>query len=84
VYVNDIALKRQFDQIVALYSSWGVSGIKFGFVQINTSRDTKRLLGYIRKCAEFKLMVNIHDLFRPSGYHRFLFLFPFPFPFPFF
>ena len=70
LYVNDIALRRQWKAILPLYSSWGVAGIKFGFVDLASSKDTARLMGYVRRCADFKLMVNIHDNFRPSGYSR--------------
>ena len=34
VYVNQRALYQDLDRILPLYNKWGISGIKFGFVQI--------------------------------------------------
>ena len=34
LYVNQRALQQQLDEILPLYKSWGISGIKFGFVQV--------------------------------------------------
>jgi len=70
LYVNDIALKKQFKEVLPVLASWGISGIKFGFVNLASSRDTKRILGYVRRCADYRLMVNIHDAYRPSGFSR--------------
>jgi len=67
-------LEKYIDEILLLYSYWGVSGIKFGFVKLQTPKDYIRILEYVRKCAEYKLMVNIHDYFRPTGYSRLIFI----------
>ena len=34
LYVNQRALQQQLDEILPLYKSWGIAGIKFGFVQV--------------------------------------------------
>jgi len=70
LYVNRRALEKQLDQILPLYQQWGVKGVKYGFVQVGTQQWTSFLHHAIRKAAEHKLMVNVHDEFRPTGYDR--------------
>jgi len=70
VYVNQRALYRELDQILPLYREWGVSGIKFGFVQVGNQMWTTWLHDAVRKCAAYSLMVDIHDEYRPTGFSR--------------
>lgn len=70
VYVNQRALYNQLDSILPLYRKWGIKGIKFGFVQIGNQQWTTWLHHAVRKCAEYGLMVDIHDEYRPTGYSR--------------
>ncbi|QUE49517.1 glycoside hydrolase family 97 catalytic domain-containing protein [Luteolibacter ambystomatis] len=70
LYVNQIALTRQIDEIAPLYQSWGAAGIKFGFVKVGPQGDTAWLHKAVAKCAEHKLMVDIHDEYRPTGVSR--------------
>lgn len=70
LYVNQIALTRQLDEIAPLYQSWGAAGIKFGFVKVGPQSDTAWLHKAVAKCAEHKLMVDIHDEYRPTGVSR--------------
>jgi len=70
VYVNQRALVQQLDSILPLYKKWGVKGIKFGFVQIGNQRWTTWLHEAVKKCAEYGLMVDIHDEYRPTGFSR--------------
>jgi len=70
LYVNRRALERQLDQILPLYESWGVKGVKFGFVQVGPQSWTEWLHQAVRKAAEHHLMVDIHDEYRPTGYSR--------------
>jgi alpha-glucosidase len=70
LYVNQRALAAQLDTILPLYHSWGVAGIKFGFVQVGSHRWTTWLHEAIRKCAKYQLMVDIHDEYRPTGFSR--------------
>ncbi|MCW1925052.1 glycoside hydrolase family 97 protein [Luteolibacter arcticus] len=70
LYVNQIALSQQLDEILPLYQSWGVAGIKFGFVHVGSQANTRWLHEAVRKCAEHQLMVNIHDEYRPTGVSR--------------
>ena len=70
LYVNRRALERQLDAILPLYKSWGVKGVKYGFVQVNSQRWTSWLHQAVRKAAEHRLMVDVHDEYRPTGYSR--------------
>ena len=70
LYVNQRALYRQLDEILPLYREWGISGIKFGFVQIGNQQWSTWLHDAVAKCAEYGLMVDIHDEYRPTGLSR--------------
>ena len=70
VYVNQRALYQELDQILPLYEKWGISGIKFGFVQIGSQEWTTWLHQAVRKCADHHIMVDIHDEYRPTGWSR--------------
>lgn len=70
VYVNQRALLQQLDEILPLYKKWGIKGIKFGFVQIGNQHWTIWLHDAVRKCAEYGIMVDIHDEYRPTGFSR--------------
>ena len=70
VYVNQRALYQELDKILPLYQKWGISGIKFGFVQIGSQEWTAWLHRAVRKCADYHIMVDIHDEYRPTGWSR--------------
>ena len=70
LYVNQRALQQQLDEILPLYKSWGIAGIKFGFVQVGSQVWTKWMHEAIKKCADYGLMVDVHDEYRPTGFSR--------------
>ncbi len=70
VYVNRRALEKQLDDILPLYQKWGIKGVKYGFVNVGSQHWTKWLHEAVRKAAKHKLMVDIHDEYRPTGYSR--------------
>jgi alpha-glucosidase len=70
LYVNQRALYWQLDEILPLYKSWGVDGLKFGFVQVGSQFWTAWLHEAVKKCARYGLMVDIHDEYRPTGFSR--------------
>ena len=70
VYVNQRALYQELDRILPLYQKWGISGIKFGFVQIGSQEWTTWLHNAVKKCADYHIMVDIHDEYRPTGWSR--------------
>ncbi len=70
VYVNQRALYNQLDDILPLYKEWGIKGIKFGFVQVGNQHWTTWMHNAVRKCAQYEIMVDIHDEYRPTGFSR--------------
>ncbi|MHB8898424.1 MAG: glycoside hydrolase family 97 protein [Thermoguttaceae bacterium] len=70
LYVNHLALEKQLDVILPLYRTWGVKGVKYGFVNVGSQQWTAWLHQAVRKAAENRLMVDIHDEYRPTGYQR--------------
>lgn len=70
VYVNRRALETQLDDILPLYQLWGLSGVKYGFVNVGSQEWTTWLHDAVRKAAKHELMVDIHDEYRPTGVSR--------------
>ncbi len=70
LYVNRRAMEKQLDEILPLYQSWGIAGVKYGFVHVGPQKWTIWLHDAVRKAAEHQLMVDIHDDYRPTGYSR--------------
>ena len=70
LYVNQHALQKQMRELFPLLHKWGVVGVKSGFVQYASHRWSVWLHDMVRYAAENKLMINIHDEFRPSGFSR--------------
>jgi alpha-glucosidase len=64
LYVNRRALERKLDEILPAFRDWGVSGIKFGFVQVGPQQVT------IKKAADYRMVVDVHDEYRPTGFSR--------------
>jgi alpha-glucosidase len=69
LYVNSIALSDP-DSLFALYQSWGVAGLKLGFVLEGTQAQTDQVIGFATTAAKYHLLVNQHDDLRPFGQDR--------------
>ncbi|GLR20018.1 glycoside hydrolase family 97 protein [Portibacter lacus] len=70
LYVNNRAMLKQLDQILPLYQSWGIAGVKYGFVNTGTQEYNAWLHDAVVKAANHKLLVDIHDDYRPTGFSR--------------
>jgi len=70
LYVNRRALEKQLDEVLPLYRQWGIKGVKYGFVNVGSQAWTAWLHEAVRKAADNRLMVDIHDEYRPTGYER--------------
>ncbi|MEO6231710.1 MAG: glycoside hydrolase family 97 N-terminal domain-containing protein [Ferruginibacter sp.] len=70
LYCNLQGLYAQSDSLFRVYHSWGIKGVKFGFVQVGSHRWTTWLEDMFKKCAENEMMVNVHDDWRPTGEQR--------------
>ncbi|MFF6948558.1 glycoside hydrolase family 97 catalytic domain-containing protein [Streptomyces iakyrus] len=69
LYVNRLAL-TDADSLFALYKSWGVRGIKLGFINDGTRTMTDQIIGWARTAATYELLIDMHDDVRPFGYER--------------
>ncbi len=70
LYVNRRALEKQIDELLPVYSKWGIAGIKFGFVRVGTQDVTRWLHESIKKAAAYQMVVDVHDEYRPTGFSR--------------
>ena len=69
LYVNRIALTSP-DSLFARYRSWGVAGIKLGFINDGTQTMTNQVTAWARTAATYELLIDMHDDVRPFGYER--------------
>lgn len=70
LYVNRRSLEKQLDDVLPLLQKWGIAGVKYGFVNVGSQYWTTWLHDAVRKAADHKLMIDIHDEYRPTGYSR--------------
>ena len=70
LYVNRRAVERQLDEILPVYRRWGIAGIKYGFVHVGSQKWTSWLHEAIRAAARHRLMIDVHDEYRPTGWER--------------
>lgn len=70
LYVNYIGLKAKLDTLLPIYKKWGVSGLKFGFVDGVTQAGIAWLTAAIKKVNDYGFILNIHDNYKPTGLSR--------------
>jgi alpha-glucosidase len=70
LYCNMQGLYAQSDSLFSVYKKWGIKGVKFGFVQVGSHRWTTWMEEMFKKAAENKIMLNVHDDWRPTGEQR--------------
>ncbi|WP_266369204.1 glycoside hydrolase family 97 protein [Tellurirhabdus rosea] len=70
LYVNRVGLRAKLDEILPLYKSWGVAGLKFGFVDGLTQEGLTWLRGAMKKVYDHGFILNIHDNYKPTGLSR--------------
>jgi alpha-glucosidase len=70
LYVNHLALEKQLDDILPLFEKWGAKGIKYGFVNVGPQKWTAWMHEAVRKSAKHRMMIDIHDEYRPTGFSR--------------
>ncbi|WP_405673634.1 glycoside hydrolase family 97 catalytic domain-containing protein [Streptomyces sp. NBC_01530] len=58
------------DSLFSLYRSWGVAGVKLGFVDDGTQAMTNQITNWARTAAKYHLLIDMHDDVRPFGYER--------------
>ncbi|MDE3251378.1 MAG: glycoside hydrolase family 97 catalytic domain-containing protein [Bacteroidota bacterium] len=71
VYVNYIGLrKNNLDTLFTLYKSWGILGLKFGFVDGLSQKGILWLMGAVKKAQDYGFVVDVHDNYKPTGISR--------------
>jgi alpha-glucosidase len=70
LYVNRKALEKQLDELLPIYKKWGIAGIKFGFVRVGDQKATSWLHEAIKKVASYRMVADVHDEYRPTGFAR--------------
>lgn len=70
LYVNYVGLLAKLDTILPLYKKWGVSGLKFGFVDGGTQKGLSWLDTAMKKVSDYGFILNVHDHYKPTGLSR--------------
>lgn len=70
LYINRRALEKQIDKVLPLLKKWGVAGIKYGFVRVGDQDATAWLHDAVKKTAEYEMIIDVHDEYRPTGFSR--------------
>jgi len=71
LYVRGPVLEKEnLDDLFALYRSWGVTGVKPGFVRYGSAADTDWNRAVVEVAARHRLWVDIHDADIPDGRQR--------------
>lgn len=70
VWVHWKLLGGRMDEVLSTYQRWGIKGIKVDFMD----RDDQQMVDYYHRlletAAKYKLMVNLHGAYRPTGLIR--------------
>lgn len=70
VWVHWKLLDGRMDEVLSTYQRWGIKGIKVDFMD----RDDQQMVDYYHRlletAAKYKLMVNLHGAYRPTGLTR--------------
>ena len=66
LYVNYVGLrKNNLDTLYTLYKSWGVKGLKFGFVNGLTQDGISWLIKAVEKAQDYGFIIDVHDNYKP-------------------
>jgi len=70
LYLDRRVVERRMDYLLPHYQKMGVKGLKLGFVHVKSQEWTRWLHELIAKCAQFNLLVDVHDEYYPTGLSR--------------
>jgi len=65
-----LPLDKQLDHALSTYSKMGVKGFKIDFMDRDDQRMVQFYYRFARKAAEYKLLVDFHGAFKPTGLQR--------------
>ena len=64
------AVHRQMDAAFSKYSAMGIKGFKIDFLDRDDGEMTSSTYAIAAKAAEYKLMVDLHGMYKPDGIQR--------------
>ncbi|MBR4266909.1 MAG: glycoside hydrolase family 97 catalytic domain-containing protein [Bacteroidales bacterium] len=68
LYVNKVAWTNyDNEEMLNLYQSWGVKGLKLGFMDGESQYGLKQIYDIIKGAYDRKMLINVHDDIRPTG-----------------
>ena len=75
VYVRGAVLKEfggehAIEDVFAHYEKWGLAGVKAGFVPPSSQYNERMIAYMVRRAAEHRLIMVIHDAYYPGGLMR--------------
>lgn len=71
LYVNRVAFEEyDIDTLLSMYKTWGVVGIKLGFLREQNQEGIELLQRVLEKCAAYEIMFDCHESVIPSGIER--------------
>ena len=71
LYVNKVAWQNYNNtQMLDLYKSWGVKGLKLGFMDGKSKNGLNLIYSIIQGAYDRQMIVNVHDEIRQTGLER--------------
>jgi len=67
---GDVLRAHDMDKLFAAYQSWGLAGLKPGFVRYGTAEQTDWIRSLVEAAARHNLWLCIHDAHVPDGMER--------------
>lgn len=67
---GDVLREHDMDKLFALYQSWGLAGLKPGFVRYGTAEQTDWIRSMVAAAARHNLWLCVHDAHVPDGMER--------------
>lgn len=67
---GDVLRAHDMDKLFALYASWGLAGLKPGFVRYGNAEQTDWIRSMVEAAARHKLWLCVHDAYVPDGMER--------------
>jgi alpha-glucosidase len=64
------AINKRTDEVFSKYSKMGVKGFKIDFLDRDDQKMVASTYEIARKAAGYKLMVDLHGMFKPTGIQR--------------
>jgi alpha-glucosidase len=70
LWVHGATLQKQLDESLKTYSDWGIAGIKVDDWGREDQQWVNFLLAVAEKAADYKLVVDFHGTYKPTGVRR--------------